>query len=105
MGMMSNMLIEIYAMESALLRSLKMLNSKKPEKAAIPVKMTKVLFHDSVERISFLARGALEAMEDGALLEKHLEIIRKSMLPPPMNTVNLRRHIAAAMIQYGRYTL
>jgi len=105
MGMMSNILIEIYAMESALLRSLKILNSKKPERATIPIKMTKVLVHDSLERISFLARGALEAMEDGALMEKHLEIIRKSILSPPMNTVSLRRHIANAMIQYGRYTL
>ena len=105
MGMISNILIEIYAMESALLRSQKMLNGKKPERATIPIKMTKVLVHDSLERISFLARGALEAMENGKLLEKHLNMIRSLMVSPPTNTVLLRRGIADAMIQYGRYTL
>lgn len=104
-GMISNMVIEIYAMESALLRSQKMLNSKKPERATIPVKMTKMLVHDSLEKISFLAREALAAMENGGCLEKHLEIIRRIVVSPPINTVNLRRNIANAMIQYGRYAL
>lgn len=104
-SMISNMVIEIYAMESALLRSQKMLNSKKPERATIPVKMTKMLVHDSLEKISFLAREALAAMENGGCLEKHLEIIRRIVVSPPINTVNLRRNIANAMIQYGRYAL
>jgi len=94
MGMISDILIEIYAIESALLRSLKMLNSKKPERATIPVKMTKVLVHDSLEKISFLARAALEAMETGELLKKHLNMIRRLMDSPPINTVSLRRTIA-----------
>jgi alkylation response protein AidB-like acyl-CoA dehydrogenase len=105
MGIISNILIEIYAMESALLRSLKILNSKKPERATIPIKMTKVLVHDSLERISFLVRGALEAMENGKILENHLNMIRRLVISPPINTVLLRRGIADAMIQYGRYTL
>jgi len=105
MGMITNILIEIYAMESALLRSQKMLNSKKPERAITPIKMAKVLVHDSIERIGFLARQALEAMENGVLLEKHLETIRRIVVSPPINTVNLRRDIANAMIEYGRYTL
>ena len=103
MGMISNILIEIYAMESALLRSQKMLNGKKPERATIPLKMTRVLVHDSLEKISFLARRALEGMENGKLLEKHFNIIRRLMVSPSINTLRLRRDIADAMIQYGRY--
>jgi len=105
MGIISNILIEIYAMESALLRSQKMLNGKSPERAKTPFKMTKVLVHDSLEKISFLAREAFEAMENGDLLKKHLNMIRRLMVSPPINTVSLRRDIADAMIQYGRYSL
>jgi alkylation response protein AidB-like acyl-CoA dehydrogenase len=105
MGMMSNILIEIYAMESALLRSQKLLHGKKPERAAIPIKMTKVLIHDSIERISCLATSALETMEDGDELRNHLALIRRLMVSPSLNTVALRRDIADAMIQYGRYAL
>jgi hypothetical protein len=102
-GIMSDMIIEVYANESVLLRSQKMLNGKKPEKATISVIMTKVLFHDSLERIGFLATRALEAMEDGELLERHIKMIRRLMVSPPINTVTLRRDIADEMIRYGRY--
>jgi hypothetical protein len=105
MGIISNILIEIYAMESALLRSQKMLNGKSPERAKTPFKMTKVLVHDSLEKISFLARESLEAIENGKLLKKHLDMIRKLIISPPINTVALRRDIADTMIQYGRYSL
>jgi len=104
-GMMSNIVIEIYALESALLRSQKMLHGKQPERAAIPVKMTKVLFHNSLEKINFLATRALEAIENGERLKKDLETVKKLTFSPPINTVTLRRNIADAMIRYGRYTL
>ena len=102
-GIISDMIIEVYAIESVLLRSQKMLDGKKPEKATIPAKMTKVLFHDSLERIGFLATRALEAMEDGESLERHIKMIRRLMVSPPINTVTLRRDIADEMIRYGRY--
>jgi len=104
-GMISNMIIKIYAMESVLLRSQKMLHTNKPGRAIIPVKMTKVLLHDSLEKISFLARESLEAIENGELLKKHLNMIKRLVVSPPINTVALRRNIADAMIQYGRYSL
>ncbi|MBM4324001.1 MAG: acyl-CoA dehydrogenase [Deltaproteobacteria bacterium] len=103
-GMMSNIVIEIYALESALLRSQKMLHGKQPERAAIPMKMTKVLFHNSLEKINILATRALEAIEDGESLKKDLETIKKLTFSPPINTVTLRRNIADAMVRYGRYT-
>ena len=65
--------------------------------------MTKVLFHDFLEKIDFLARRTLEAIEAGEVLRKDLEAIRKLTFLPPINTVALRRDIADAMIRYGRY--
>jgi len=97
------MLIDIYASESALLRSLKILHGKNPERATIPLKMTKVLSRDSTERIGFLAGEALEAIESGAPLEGHCAAIRRLTVSPPINAVALRRDIADEMIRYGRY--
>jgi len=102
-GIISDIIIEIYAIESALLRSQKMLHGKKPGEAIIPVKMTKVLFHDSLEKVGFLAIRALEAMENGELLKRHLTTIRRLTATPPINTVTLRRNIADEAIRYGRY--
>jgi alkylation response protein AidB-like acyl-CoA dehydrogenase len=102
-GIISDILIEIYAMESVLLRSQKMLSNKNPEKATIPIKMTKVLFHDSIEKIGFLAQEALEALGNGESLKKYLETIRRLTISPPISTLVLRRNIADEMIKYGRY--
>jgi alkylation response protein AidB-like acyl-CoA dehydrogenase len=102
-GMISEMIIEIYATESALLRSQKLLDSKGLERADIPVRMTKVLLHDSIEKIGSLATRALEAVEEGQSLERHLIAMRRLAVSPPMNTVGLRRDIAQGMIRYGRY--
>jgi len=104
-GIISDIIIEIYALESALLRSQKIRHSKTPERATIPIKMVKVLVHDSIEKICFLASKALEAIENGELLKKHLNMIRRLMVSPPINTVSLRRDIADTMIQYGRYII
>ena len=102
-GRISDMVIEIYALESAFLRSQKMLNGKNRDKAAIPIKMTQVLAHDLIEKIGILGREALESLEDGNILNRHLINLRQLMISPPINTIALRKDIADTMIQYGRY--
>ena len=102
-GIISDMLIEIYVIESVLLRSQKILYGKNTGRAAIPVKMTKVLFRESIEKIGFLAAEALETMEHEYLLNKHLVAIRRLMVSPPIDAVSLRRDFAEEMIRYGRY--
>ena len=65
-GMLSDMIIEIWASESALLRGEKVSRGKNAERAEVPVKMAKILFHDSAEKMGFLAKSALESMEKGS---------------------------------------
>jgi alkylation response protein AidB-like acyl-CoA dehydrogenase len=105
LGVLSNMIIEIYAMETCLLRSLKILNRKNPENAAIPIKMAKVLIHDFFEKIVSWARVILEATEDGKTLQKYLLSLERLAFSPPLNTIALRRDIADKMIQYGGYNV
>ena len=102
-GILSDIVIEIYAMETTLLRSQKILNSKIPEKAAIPMAMTRVLYHDGLEKTGNLATEALENIECGELLRNHINAVRKLMVSPPIDVVRLRKDIADAMIRLGRY--
>ncbi|MFC1580743.1 acyl-CoA dehydrogenase family protein [Thermodesulfobacteriota bacterium] len=104
-GKLSNIIIEIWAMESALLRTLKLLQGKDSQKADIPMKMTKVLFHDGLQRIGFLATGIIEAIEDNALSLKYISLVRGVVASPPINTVTLRQDIARRMIEWGRYAV
>ena len=102
-GMLSDIIIENYVMESALLRAQKMLKDKNFDRASITVTISKVLFHDSIDKIRFLAVKALEALEDGSLLQEHLAMIKRLLVSPPINTVALRRVIADSMLSQGRY--
>jgi butyryl-CoA dehydrogenase len=104
-GMLSDMIIEIWASESALLRGQKILKGKNGERAEIPVKMAKILFHDSTEKMGFLAKSALESMEEGPLLKKPLTAIRRLMDSPPIPVSAWRQQIADHMIRGGRYLI
>jgi len=59
------------------------LKAKNEERAEIPVKMTKVLFHDSTEKMGFLAKSVLESLEEAPLLKKTLTAIRVLLDHPP----------------------
>ena len=100
---LADIIIEIYATESSLLRTERMLNGKNPERANIPVMMTKILCHDSMGKIRFLAREILEATLDGNELERYLPDLRRMTVSPPINTVRLGRKIAEVMVRHGRY--
>ena len=104
-GKLSNIIIEIWALESVLLRSEKILSTKCLEEADISMKMSKVLFHDAVERISFLTRSILEGIENEEICRKYLPLIRRVSYSPPINTVALRRNISERMIQWGGYAV
>jgi alkylation response protein AidB-like acyl-CoA dehydrogenase len=102
-GILSDTVIAIYALDTVLLRCQKILNAKGPEKTAIPIAMTKILYHDSLQEVEYLVRQVLEATEYGNPLTNHILTIRKLLVSPPMDVVSLRRKIADAMIRYGRY--
>jgi alkylation response protein AidB-like acyl-CoA dehydrogenase len=104
-GMLSDMIIEIWAAESALLRAEKILKGKNAERGEIPVKMAKVLFHDSVERMGFLAKSAMESMEEEPLLKKPLTAIRVLIDHPPIPVAAWRQQIADSMVRGGRYVI
>jgi len=104
-GILSDMVMDIYAMETALLRSQKILKGEIPEKAAIPMAMTKVLCHDGLEKSGSLAIQALEAIESGKSLKKHIYTVRRLLFSPPVDVVRLRRNIAESVIRFGRYHL
>lgn len=104
-GMLSDMIIEIWASESALLRGQKILKGKNGDRAEIPVKMTKVLFHDSTEKMGFFAKSALESMEEGPPVKKSLTVIRRLTESPPIPVAAWRQEIADYMIRGGRYLI
>src|SRR5438132_2990041 len=99
----ADIIMDAYAMESAILRAQKVAASQ-GEKAAAPfIEMTRVFCNDAVERIEANAKNTLAAMSDGDELRTLLAALRRFTRMTPINTVAGRQRIANAMIETNKY--
>ncbi len=103
LALISGMVIEIYAMESGLLRALKTMEKADREKFELQGAMVKVYVNDAFERVSACARQIVSAIASGEGLRTDLSALDKAARFNPVNTVMLKREIADAVIKAGRY--
>ncbi|MGA7157253.1 MAG: acyl-CoA dehydrogenase family protein [Acidobacteriaceae bacterium] len=100
MGALSDVLIEVLALESAILRTEKMAG-----KNELAVKMTKYYAAKSFRVVEGAAERVVAAVAEGDMLRTQMAIFRRLAKHDPVNTVTLGREIAAVMVEAGRYTL
>jgi alkylation response protein AidB-like acyl-CoA dehydrogenase len=105
MGAIADMVIETYAMESAVLRAQKLVESKGEAAASLPIAMTRVYLSQAMEKIEAAARKVIAAVADGDMLRTQLAILRRLGKHEPFNTIELRQQIAQKVIERGKYTL
>ena len=103
MGLMSDMAIQVFAMESGLLRALKSMERSGDEKSELQKTMVKVHVNDAFDRVKSFATQALAAISEGGALKTQLSALGKMTQFTPVNTVVLRREVANAVIKVGRY--
>jgi alkylation response protein AidB-like acyl-CoA dehydrogenase len=105
MGAIADITIEIYAMESSVLRTQKMIAAKGESAAALPVAMTRVYLSQAIEKTESAAKKIIAAVADGDMLRTQLAILRRLAKYEPFNTIELRQQIAQRMIERGKYAL
>jgi hypothetical protein len=102
-GIFSDMLIEIYAFESAYLRACKMNSNKKERNKDTALQIAKVLAVRLFDRLQSLAFRGLPAMYSGkSYFEKQSSIGRLFSLPP-VDTIATNRQIADKCIKKKGY--
>jgi alkylation response protein AidB-like acyl-CoA dehydrogenase len=99
----SDIVIEVFAMESALLRAVKSMEKIGDEKTQIQKAMVKVYVNDAFNHVEDFARQALAAIAEGDVLKTQLSALKKLTRFTPVNTIGLRREIADSVIKMGRY--
>jgi alkylation response protein AidB-like acyl-CoA dehydrogenase len=105
LGAIADMVIETYAMESAVLRAQKIIERSGEVAAAMPVAMTRVYLAQAMEKIEAAARKVIAAVADGDMLRTQLAILRRLAKYEPFNTIELRQQIAQKVIDRGKYAL
>jgi alkylation response protein AidB-like acyl-CoA dehydrogenase len=102
-GRLADMAIEVYALESAILRAEKM-QTRGGGHAATAVDMCSVFAADAADRLRVAAKNALATIEGpdaAAAIDRATTLLRHG----PVDTIAARRRIADAVIAAGRYPL
>ena len=105
MGAIADMTIEIYAMESAVLRAQKMVEQKGEAASALPIAMTRVYLTQALEKVEAAARKVIADVAEGDTLRTQAAIVRRLSKHEPFNTIALRQEIAWKTIEAGKYWL
>ena len=100
---LADIMIQIYAMESALLRTKKRLESAGEQKCAAAVAMTRVFVQEAFDKIESLAKETLSAVEAGDMLRTQLSVLKKLTRRTPDNTIELKRQVAALVVSTERF--
>ncbi len=93
----ADMIIETYAMESALLRSRKLAAQGRQTAS----EMASVLVRDGMARVEVAARNALGAVGNAAALQH----VRRLAAYEPVDAVEIRRRLAQRLLQAERYVI
>jgi butyryl-CoA dehydrogenase len=105
MGAIADVVIETYAMESAVLRAQKMVERQSEAAATLSIAMTRVYLSQAMEKIEAAAKKIIAAVTEGDMLRTQLAILRRLAKHEPFNTIELRQEIAGKVIERGKYTL
>jgi alkylation response protein AidB-like acyl-CoA dehydrogenase len=100
----ADMLMEVYAADSAVLRATAASAAKSP-RALLHVDATRILVSDGAMKIEASGRQALAAMVEGDTLRTLLSALKRLFKAIPANTAALRRRIADETVAKGGYPL
>jgi hypothetical protein len=102
-ALISNIVIEVFAMESGLLRTTKTMEELGDEKPKIQNAMVKVYINDAFGRVEGFAKQAFAAIAEGDIRRTQLSALKKLARFEPVDTIALRREIADSVIRIGKY--
>jgi len=102
MADLADIIVQAFALESALLRARKMVS---PASIAVSAAMTGLLADDAMSLAEQASRRVLAACGEGDLLRTQLAILRRLARFTPADAVGLSRIVAKECIQRERYPL
>jgi butyryl-CoA dehydrogenase len=102
MAEIANMVIELYAMESGVLRADKIAGKGGAE---IATAMSQIYCETAMDRLEISARRIVAAAAEGDMMRTQMTILRRIAKHDPADTIRLRRQVAQHVIRAGRYSL
>ena len=108
LGHIADITIEVYALESALLRTEKLLAARcerGEHESSTPIDITRVYASDAADRMEHSAKQVMAALADAGDVSSLLDDVQQLTRHTTCNTVVARRRIADSVVKAGRYYL
>jgi len=105
MGAIADCAIEIYAMESCILRAKKLIDAKGEAAAGAAVAMAQFYAAQAMQTVESSGRKVIAAVAEGDMLRTQMAIVRRLAKHDPTNTIALGRQIAHHVLEAGRYAI
>jgi butyryl-CoA dehydrogenase len=107
MGDLADMTMQVFALESALLRARKLGSNPQAQKtqAATARAMVTLFAADALAVVEKAARRVLAAVAEGDMLRTQLAILRRLLKHTPQDTIALSRMVAKRQLDAGGYKL
>jgi len=102
---LADMMILIYAGESALLRAKKLREGVDPSRAALAETMAEVYVREAFSQIEQLARRVLASLASGDELRTQLSVLRKLTRHNPIDLIARKRRIAGQVLRTEGYVV
>ena len=104
LGHVADMIIEIYASESAIGRADKLMISGSSERAQVPTEIARIYTNDAADRVACAAKRLVAALASrGANIADLADAVGRLAGRPSLDTIAARRVVADAVIRAGRY--
>jgi len=105
MGALADCIIEVYAMESCILRAEKLAANKGESAAQAALAMTRFYASKAMQGVELSSRKVIATVAEGDLLRTQMAILRRLAKHEPADTIALGRQIARHVLAAGRYSL
>ena len=105
MGALADCIMEVYAIESCVLRAEKLAAASGQGAAGQAIAMTRFYTGKAFERVELAARRVIAAVAEGDMLRTQMAILRRLSKYEPADTIALGRQIARHVLEAGRYSL
>jgi len=100
---LADMAIEVFTAESALLRTHKLIEMKGTEAAELQADMTRCYLYEALEKVHSSGKEALTAFAQGDELRMMLIGVKRFTKYEALNTIGIRKKVAAKMIEANAY--
>jgi len=92
-------------MESALLRTQKLIARNGEASSANAIAMTRAYIASSIDKVEASAKKVLANCAEGDTLRTQVAILRRLFKSEPINSIGLRQQIADKVLEAGKYVM